>query len=80
LDWAALDNSNTTISKFNTTPQRYPLVDLPLSFAMDSLFFATARFQGFAENAIIELHGKFGVIANELAHQLYLKLSLRFMR
>jgi len=42
LDWAALENDNVTIRKFNTTPPSYPLVDLPFSFAMDSVFLPLA--------------------------------------
>ncbi len=42
LDWAALENDNVTIRKFNTEPPSYPLVDLPFSFAMDSVFFPLA--------------------------------------
>ncbi len=42
LDWAALEHDAVTIRKFNTTPPGYPLVDLPFSFALDSLFLPLA--------------------------------------
>jgi uncharacterized protein YceK len=42
LNWAALENDNATIRKFKTEPPSYPLVDLPLSFAMDSVFLPLA--------------------------------------
>ncbi len=42
LDWAALENDNVTIRKFKTDPPSYPLVDLPFSFAMDSVFLPLA--------------------------------------
>ena len=38
LDWAALEKNNAAIKKFKVEPPRYPLVDLPLSFTMDSMF------------------------------------------
>lgn len=42
LDWAALENDNATIRKFKTEPPSYPLVDLPFSLAMDSVFLPLA--------------------------------------
>jgi uncharacterized protein YceK len=42
LDWAALEQNDVAIRKFNTAPPRYPLVDLSLSFAFDSLFLPLA--------------------------------------
>lgn len=42
LDWAALENDDVTIRKFKAEPPIYPLVDLPFSFAMDSLFLPLA--------------------------------------
>jgi len=42
LDWAALENDDVTIRKFRAEPPRYPLVDLPFSFALDSLFLPLA--------------------------------------
>ncbi|WP_415878543.1 YceK/YidQ family lipoprotein [Methylomonas sp. TEB] len=42
LDWAALENDNVSIRKFKTEPPSYPLVDLPFSFAMDSVFLPLA--------------------------------------
>ncbi len=42
LDWAALENDDVTIRKFNTEPPSYPFVDLPFSFALDSLFLPLA--------------------------------------
>jgi uncharacterized protein YceK len=42
LDWAALKNDTATIRKFKTEPPSYPLVDLPFSFAMDSVFLPLA--------------------------------------
>ncbi|WP_409521146.1 YceK/YidQ family lipoprotein [Methylomonas sp. MO1] len=42
LNWAALENDDVTIRKFKVEPPSYPLVDLPFSFAMDSLFLPLA--------------------------------------
>jgi uncharacterized protein YceK len=42
LDWAALENNDVAIRKFNTAPPSLPLVDLPFSFAFDSLFLPLA--------------------------------------
>jgi uncharacterized protein YceK len=42
LDWAALENDNATMRKFKAEPPVYPLVDLPFSFAMDSVFLPLA--------------------------------------
>ena len=42
LNWAALENDEVTIRKFKTEPPSYPLVDLPFSFAMDSVFLPLA--------------------------------------
>lgn len=42
LNWAALENDNVSIRKFKTEPPSYPLVDLPFSFAMDSVFLPLA--------------------------------------
>ncbi|WGS87722.1 YceK/YidQ family lipoprotein [Methylomonas sp. UP202] len=42
LDWAALENDNPTIRKLKTEAPHYPLVDLPFSFAMDSVFLPLA--------------------------------------
>ncbi len=38
LDWAALTNDEINLSKIKVPPPKYPMVDLPLSFALDSLF------------------------------------------
>ena len=37
LDWAAITKNDAAISKFKVAPPCYPLVDLPLSFALDSV-------------------------------------------
>ncbi len=42
LDWAALENNDVAIRKFNTAPPSLPLVDLPFSFALDTLFLPLA--------------------------------------
>ena len=42
LNWAALENDNATIRKFKAEPPSYPLVDLPFSFALDSVFLPLA--------------------------------------
>ena len=42
LDWAALAKNDAALRKFKVTPPRYPLVDLPVSFALDSLFLPIA--------------------------------------
>jgi uncharacterized protein YceK len=38
LDWAAITENEAAISKLKATPPSYPLVDLPFSFALDSIF------------------------------------------
>lgn len=38
LDWAALTKNDVALRKYKVEPPSYPLVDLPLSFALDSLF------------------------------------------
>jgi uncharacterized protein YceK len=38
LDWTALAKNDAALRKFKVTPPRYPLIDLPLSFALDSIF------------------------------------------
>lgn len=42
LDWAALENNHVAVRKFNTAPPSLPLVDLPFSFALDTLFLPLA--------------------------------------
>lgn len=42
LDWAALENNDVAIRKFNTAAPSWPLVDLPFSFALDSMFLPLA--------------------------------------
>ena len=42
LDWAALAKNDVALRKFKVAPPRYPLVDLPLSFALDSIFLPLA--------------------------------------
>ena len=37
LDWAAITENDAAISKLKATPPSYPLVDLPFSFALDSI-------------------------------------------
>ena len=38
LDWAAITENDAAISKLKATPPSYPLVDLPFSLALDSIF------------------------------------------
>lgn len=42
LDWAATTNNQVALKKIKVEPPRYPLVDLPLSFALDTFFFPLA--------------------------------------
>lgn len=42
LDWAALQENDVAIRKFRTNPPDYPIVDLPFSFALDTLFLPLA--------------------------------------
>jgi uncharacterized protein YceK len=42
LDWAALATNDVALRKFKVAPPLYPLVDLPLSFALDSMFLPLA--------------------------------------
>jgi len=38
LDWAAISKNDIALRKFKVDPPLYPLMDLPLSFALDSMF------------------------------------------
>ena len=38
LDWSAVTKNEVALRKIKVAPPRYPLLDLPLSFALDSLF------------------------------------------
>ncbi|MGY6276770.1 YceK/YidQ family lipoprotein [Methylomonas sp. MgM2] len=38
LDWAALTENQAALRKFSVEPPDYPLIDLPLSFGLDTLF------------------------------------------
>jgi uncharacterized protein YceK len=38
LDWAAITKNDIALSKLKAAPPSYPLVDLPFSFALDSIF------------------------------------------
>jgi uncharacterized protein YceK len=38
LDWAAIARNDAALSKLKATPPCYPIIDLPLSFALDSIF------------------------------------------
>ncbi len=38
LDWAAVTKNEVALRKIKVAPPSYPFVDLPLSFALDSLF------------------------------------------
>lgn len=42
LDWAAWAENEVAMRKFRVAPPTYPLLDLPFSFALDSLFFPLA--------------------------------------
>ncbi len=42
LDWATLTNNQAGLKRIKVEPPRYPLVDLPFSFALDSVFFPLA--------------------------------------
>lgn len=42
LDWATLAKNQVALRKFKVAPPSYPLVDLPLSFTLDSLFLPLA--------------------------------------
>jgi uncharacterized protein YceK len=42
LDWAALTTNQAALKRIKVEPPRYPLADLPLSFALDSIFFPLA--------------------------------------
>lgn len=42
LDWAALSSNDVALGKMKVAPPRYPLVDLPLSLAVDTLFLPLA--------------------------------------
>jgi uncharacterized protein YceK len=38
LDWSAVTNNEIALRKMKVSPPRFPFVDLPFSFALDSLF------------------------------------------
>jgi uncharacterized protein YceK len=38
LDWSALTENQPSLKKIKVTPPRYPLIDLPLSLTLDSIF------------------------------------------
>jgi uncharacterized protein YceK len=38
LDWAAISKNDVALRKFKVAPPSYPVVDMPLSFALDSMF------------------------------------------
>jgi len=42
LDWAALTKNDVALRKYKVAPPYYPLVDLPLSFTLDSMFLPIA--------------------------------------
>jgi len=42
LDWAALTKNEIALRKLKVTPPSYPLLDLPLSLTLDSLFLPLA--------------------------------------
>jgi uncharacterized protein YceK len=42
LDWSAITENKPALSKMKVEPPQYPLVDLPFSFALDTLFFPLA--------------------------------------
>lgn len=42
LDWSAITENKPALSKMRVEPPRFPLVDLPFSFALDTLFFPLA--------------------------------------
>jgi len=42
LDWSALIANNAALKKIKVKPPRFPMVDLPFSFALDSAFFPLA--------------------------------------
>lgn len=42
LDWPAITDNQVALKKIKVTPPRYPAIDLPFSFALDTLFFPLA--------------------------------------
>jgi len=42
LDWPAITDNQVSLKKIKVTPPRYPVIDLPFSFALDTLFFPLA--------------------------------------
>ena len=38
LDWSALTKNRAALQKMKVAPPHYPLLDLPFSFTLDSLF------------------------------------------
>jgi uncharacterized protein YceK len=44
LDWSAISSNQAALKKIKVTPPPYPRVDLPLSFALDTIFLPLAVF------------------------------------
>lgn len=42
LDWAAITQNKPALSKIKVDPPAYPLIDLPFSVALDTLFLPLA--------------------------------------
>lgn len=42
LDWAAVTDNEIALKKYKIEPPGYPLIDLPLSFALDTMFLPLA--------------------------------------
>ncbi len=42
LDWAALAENDVALRRFNVAPPSYPILDIPLSFALDTAFLPLA--------------------------------------
>jgi uncharacterized protein YceK len=42
LDWPAITDNQVALRKIKVTPPQYPFIDLPFSFALDTLFFPLA--------------------------------------
>jgi uncharacterized protein YceK len=42
LDWVAITKNHPALKKIKVEPPQYPLVDLPISFILDSFFFPLA--------------------------------------
>ncbi|MFA5983336.1 MAG: YceK/YidQ family lipoprotein [Methylococcaceae bacterium] len=47
LDWAAINQNEITLKKFKVEPPRFPRLDLPLSFTLDTMLLPASIYAEF---------------------------------